>query len=332
MATLHTVESAPVPPAIVRSAPSGLDGSAAIPDRSVFRDCSDRLADVFEHDLFFIVGCEKSGTSWLQHLLNSHPQIVCRGESRIGLILLPLLRQAVEVWNQNQLLGESAAFTDAGFAHLARTAAALVLDHAWPVRARTKVIGEKTPGHAKVIDELATLFPHARFIHIVRDGRDGAVSGWHHNLHRGRPDFRQRFPRFADYARYYVQAHWLPYISSAQAFGSRCPRRYHEVRYEDLHRSPEMTTARMLEFLDVEGGEDAIAACVEGGSFEKLTHGRHRGEARNESHFRKGVVGDWRTTFDPVALSAFLCDGGRDMLVRLGYDANLEPTPMAQPA
>ncbi|MFW5652622.1 MAG: sulfotransferase family protein [Planctomycetota bacterium] len=285
-----------------------------------------RLSGVLDHDLFFIVGCEKSGTSWLQHLLNSHHQIACRGESRIGLILLPLLRQAIEVWNQNHLLGKQGSLDEAAWQHFARTAAALVFDQSWPIRPHTRVIGEKTPGHAKAIADLSSIFPQAKFIHIIRDGRDGVVSGWHHNMHRGKPDFRQRFPRFADYTRYFVQAHWLPYIASARAFGSQHPARYHELRYEDLHSAPETTVERLLAFLNVDAAPEHVQACIESGSFSKLSKGRDRGEEKADSHFRKGVVGDWRNVFDDTALEAFMAAGGREMLQVLGYDIHAQVT------
>ncbi|MCK5360723.1 MAG: sulfotransferase, partial [Gammaproteobacteria bacterium] len=34
-----------------------------------------------DRKLFFIVGMPKSGTTWVQHVLNNHSDIICRGES-----------------------------------------------------------------------------------------------------------------------------------------------------------------------------------------------------------------------------------------------------------
>ena len=43
-------------------------------------------------------------------------------------------------------------------------------------------IGERSPSNTKHLDRLDALFPKAKFIQIVRDGRDCSVSVWFHNL------------------------------------------------------------------------------------------------------------------------------------------------------
>lgn len=48
-------------------------------------------------------------------------------------------------------------------------------------RSRSKPLaGDKTPGHVRRIPELHALWPRAKFVHIVRDGRDVGLSvlGW----------------------------------------------------------------------------------------------------------------------------------------------------------
>src|SRR5690606_17498822 len=98
--------------------------------------------------------------------------------------------------------------------HLFATAVGLSFKR-WVGDASVECIGEKTPEHALCIGALDQVFPESRFIHIIRDGRDAAVSGWFHNLRKAGPQFRQRFPEMANYVEYLLKAHWLPYIEQA---------------------------------------------------------------------------------------------------------------------
>ena len=54
----------------------------------------DRLDAVLQKDLFFLVGVGKSGTTWLQKLLDGHPEISCNGEGHFVDVLLPQLQDA----------------------------------------------------------------------------------------------------------------------------------------------------------------------------------------------------------------------------------------------
>jgi len=75
--------------------------------------------DLLQKDLFFIFGYPKSGTTWVQHLLNGHPEIWCGGES-LFTRFMPLLEQAAEQYNErvarinehNQNNRNYAQFTD----------------------------------------------------------------------------------------------------------------------------------------------------------------------------------------------------------------------------
>jgi len=302
----------------------------------VFQSGADRIRYILDDfDLFFIVGCEKSGTTWVQHLLNGHPEICCRGESRFGPIYMPLLAQTINNYNQQQSIGPENTVSNQDFDYLVVSTLALLMSH-WlespeaqnsPVPIR--VLGEKSPGHAKGIATLARLFPKAKFIHIVRDGRDGAVSGWFHNQRKSRlPDFNKRFPTFRDYVEYFVRYHWLEYIKHSAAFGRSCPERYFELRYEDLKSEPTGLIRSMLEFLKVSSDTKAITQCEEAGSFGKLAGGRKPGQEDAGSHFRKGITGDWKNHFDEASLQTFMQYGG-SLLEHYGYETTSTPVTEA---
>lgn len=86
----------------------------------------------------FIVGCARSGTSWLRAMLSSHSQVEVHGEDGRCLRGLPA----------------PAAYDKAGKLYA----------------------GEKHPGYSFVMPHVERLFPDARFVHIIRDGVDVASS------------------------------------------------------------------------------------------------------------------------------------------------------------
>lgn len=97
--------------------------------------------------------------------------------------------------------------------------------------------GDKTPGYITIIPQLAQIFPGARFIHLLRDGRDVAKSfqatGWFGPwLH----DSTAEWTKALDY-----QERWGRSYLAAQML---------QVRYEELVRQPEETVGRICGFLD----------------------------------------------------------------------------------
>ncbi len=277
-----------------------------------------RIDKLLSKQVFFIVGCQKSGTTWVERLLNGHPDIRCHGEAYFGPVLMPLIQQAIQSYNQRQKAGDQGLFTNDDLRELLRTAVGLSFMR-WLGDDDVKVIGEKTPEHALCMNPLSECFPNAKFIHITRDGRDVCVSGWFHNQRKAGPDFAKRFPDLNAYIQYTVTQHWLPYIQHAKQFGQQHPDRYHELRYEDLHTDPVNQTRAMLTFLGVEDSGAATEACLEAGSFQKLTEGRDRGEEDKQSFFRKGVIGDWQNHFDDSNLAAYKQAAG-DLPAKLGYE------------
>lgn len=285
--------------------------------RALFARQAAEADRVLAMDHFFIVGCQKTGTTWLQALLNGHPDICCSGEARLGGWLLPQLAQAVRSYNEGQRMGDLGSLDGDNVAQLFRVASALVMAK-WTSGRTVRFMGEKTPEHALCMNFLGQAFPGAKFIHTIRDPRDAAVSGWKHNLREGKPEFARQFPTFAAYVEYFAAQHYVRYVQSARAWGEANPARYTEVRYEDLHARPHDEARRALEFLGADASEAGVRACLEAGSFERLSGGRKRGEGDDASHFRKGLVGDWQSDFDEASLVALEKHAG-PMMRQLGY-------------
>lgn len=149
-----------------------------------------------EFPMFFLLGFAKSGTSWLTRTLNSHPEILCRGEgiffgrgSELGLqrgLITPTslygaladsenLRGWLEgsIWTRNDDV-------DQHLNNLTRMALKYVLGEKLAASGK-RIVGDKTPFvSTDDMAHISLLVPEAKVIHIIRDGRDITVSAMHH--------------------------------------------------------------------------------------------------------------------------------------------------------
>lgn len=284
-----------------------------------------RVNRLLEKDIFFIAGMPKSGTTWLQRILDGHPDICCGGEGHFPNMLGPKLQSALLEHNEyirlknRMLYGTSEGFPIFTLDHikfLFVSAVCLLLD-AQTAGRDYRCVGEKTPNNVRALPQLAELFPRAKFIHVIRDGRDGVVSGWHHVQRDTPEEARKQFPTFADYVASFAKQ-WAEITQIGRDFGRHNPGRYFEIRYEELHADPDAHLTRLLGFLGVDASPEAVALCRESGSFQRLSGGRAPGEEDKQSHFRKGVAGDWKNYFDDKNLSIFNREAGH-LLRELGY-------------
>jgi hypothetical protein len=283
------------------------------------------ITEVLAKDLFFIAGAIKSGTTWLQLMLDAHPQIACRGEGHFEHFLAPALQKSVINYNQAIKEKNKTIFREIqGFPLLTQEHLLFLLVSAIGLQLASyggdkevKAVGEKTPDNIRALPMLSQLFPNARFIHIIRDGRDVAVSGWFHNL-RVSPDWTmQTFGNLASYIET-IAPIWVKEIETGRQFGQAHPDRFLELRYEDLHRDTGNELLRLLEFLGVDASPDIVAMCCEATTFERLSGGRKHGDEDQRSHFRKGSVGDWQNHMDNPARNVFDKHAG-GLLQELGY-------------
>ncbi len=141
--------------------------------------------------MFFLGGAPRSGTTWLQYLLDSHPEVSCRGEGlfmkHLAAPLDALMQQRAQaVTEKNKTVFRHAdgyPLPDPGDADmLVGTAVLLALEHQRAGK-DCRAIGEKTPENVFFFARLKRLFPAAKFIAIARDPRDLLTSAWHY-FHR----------------------------------------------------------------------------------------------------------------------------------------------------
>lgn len=102
------------------------------------------------------------------------------------------------------------------------------------------------------------------------------------------------------------------------------------VRYEDLLHSPQDQFQRVLDYLQVKLPDQLKEAIIARNQFERLSGGRKfwkearkQGQEDPHSHFRKGIIGDWKNYLKPEHIVRFKQVAG-DKLIELGYEEDLD--------
>lgn len=273
------------------------------------------------------MGFMKSGTTWLQLLLDAHPEIACKGEAHFWDTFFEDLKEIAQRFNRKkQWLAENTFQGLEPFPGLAPEDLAAVMRLVIPrVLARAargkaaKLYGEKTPNTLHYIEPALAVFPQARFLHIVRDGRDAAVSCWFH-YQRVKPEqVRQRWGGSLQAFLETSAPQWAEETAKGHAAAARWPQRVIELRYEDLLERPEATLGGVLDFLGASSDPGILESCLAATDFAKLSGGRAAGEEARGSFFRKGVAGDWREHFD-AAMTARFGELAGEQLRAYGYE------------
>lgn len=273
----------------------------------------ERINRVFGKKVFFIVGLTRSGTDWLCSSLDAHPEIFCKGEGHITDVFYPLLGRAVGQHNEHsqklkgrlQAFGmqcEASDFTREELEFLAGTAIGLLLDR-WAGEADVKCIGEKTPEHALSMDLLDRMVPQAKFIHVIRDGRDEAVSSWDYSMQMNPQALTKKHPKFSGFVEAFVKS-WSGGVGKARSLGRGLGRRYMEVHCEDLLIEPDAVFNKLLPFLGLDVGPGEISLCA--------TKARQAAVADNG-------IGRWRDRFDEESQNLFQRHAG-ELMKLLEYD------------
>lgn len=268
----------------------------------------------------FVVGCYKSGTTWLQRSLDSHPEMVVKGESCAAWKLVPMLNQALVDFNTHQKQHNHAAITQlqnldclALYRSIINAQLLNYLNAAEQSSREIRVVGDKTPQHTVGIGILSGIYPEAKFVHIVRDPRDAAVSAWFH----GEP---LRFgPTIEEHTQTFLHKNWPVNVRNAALSGDALGHgRFCEIRYEDLLEDPVPTLQRLFAFCGV-GDDERVASDVASRcSFSAFTNGRTNGQEARGQFYRKGIAGDWKNHLDPDEVRGWCADIS-DLMDRYGY-------------
>jgi hypothetical protein len=170
-----------------------------------------------------------------------------------------------------------------------------------------RMVGDKSPGYVRYLPLLHGLWPQAKFVHIIRDGRDVCLSvlDWRKGVTSYSTFDDDPFTTTGVWWEWYVQL-------GREGAGEVGPALYHELRYESLVAEPERESARLCEFLGI--------------PYEASMLRFHEGRTSSKPGLSTksawlpvtGGLRDWRATMDADDVLRFEAAAG-DLLDELGY-------------
>jgi hypothetical protein len=285
------------------------------------------------HNIVFVVGCPRSGTTYLQKLLAAHPRIRTGQESDVfDLYIGPLLR----TWRRELQspsdgrggVGLGCYFLEKEFLAVVKEFLMGILQPMISGLQADEIFIEKTPSHALFIEEILELLPKASFIHVLRDARDVVAS----ILAASRSWGRGWAPRNARQA----ARLWLRHVETIERSKHQIPSgQFYEVRYEELWSTPYQVLKGLGEFIGLEWSDQEIEKAVCMNSFEAAKQGLGTpipkgGEFRRRtgpvvtdpSDFtRKGVPEGWRQDLSFIE-KFWVWMIARESMERVGYSWN----------
>jgi hypothetical protein len=268
-------------------------------------------------DFLFIIGSPRSGTTMLQILLANHPQVATTVELTLfSRYLGPWLQTwddevrnlREKQWQQ----GLPFVFEEAEFLGVARTLAEQTYGKVLAKKPGATHLLDKHPGYSLHVSAIKRLLPRARFLHVIRDGRDVSLSMVAAREKMGfgaatLPEAAVAWKRFVQAAR------------GAAQFGGD----YLEVRYEELLARGVETCTAVFEFCGLIAEPRWIAETLQANTFENMRDRQAAADPRvklHSGHYRKGEAGGWRTEMSASERFDFDRLAG-DLLRELGYAA-----------
>jgi hypothetical protein len=298
----------------------------------------------------FVVGVGRSGTTLLRMMLDAHPELAVPPETHFVndlLIAGEKIRMSPERLVKTVVHDRHRRWGDFGIdeeAYLERLQAIPRLNATDAVRAFYELYakqfgksrwGDKTPDYVKRVRRIGRALPESRFIHVIRDGRDVALS---HNKRIQRRGEKSRPPVPAGE----MARRWRKRIEKSRYDAESVGDRYIEIRYEDLVTDTEPTLRRVCELIEIDFApemldyhERAEERLQEMARDLPAGQGRPRrpGEERLQAHAllkeppQKERVATWKDEMSPEDVAEFEEIAG-PLLKELDYETTSAPTPL----
>ena len=301
----------------------------------------------FTRDKFFIFGHARSGTTLLMRLARIHPEVHSNYQAHF-FTRQPLLKSLVNTPEAEEWLTRKSNRWNQGgdLSPLVLRAAADLIMERDAAREGKRIVGDKSPSstiHGQAVRDMHAVYPDARLVYIVRDGRDVLISERFRNFveeskfltaedKRIIADLKADPVPFSDGRRSIftetfirrVALGWVKNVKETEDEGRRLfGDHYFGMRYEDLLTVSFDEMRKLWNFLGVQsvdaGLGEKIKAEMASNPDEEWQAKRNEGIA---SFLPKGQAGNWSRLFTEKDKSVFKEVAG-EMLIRWKYEKDL---------
>ena len=301
----------------------------------------------FPREKFFVMGHARSGTTLLMRLLRLHEEVHCNYQAHF-FSRKPMLKSLVDSPDAEEWLSRKSNRWNQGrdLSPLVLRATADFIMERDAAREGKHIVGDKSPSstiHGQIVRDTHLIYPDAKIIYIVRDGRDVLTSERFRNFveeskfltsedKRIMADLRTDPAPFSDGRRSIftetsirnIAKRWVDDLNEIDEESKRLyGENYISLRYEDMLSNPFAELSRLWKFLDVKKVDSALEKqLVEEMSSnpdEEWQAKRNEGIA---SFLPKGQAGNWQRLFTARDKALFKEIAG-DVLTKWGYEKDL---------
>ena len=302
----------------------------------------------FPREKFFIFGHARSGTTLLMRLARLHPEVHCNYQAHF-FTRQPLLKSLVDSPGAEEWLKRKSNRWNLGrdLSPLVLRAAADFIMERDAAKEGKHIVGDKSPSstiHGQAVRDMHAVYPDAKLVYIVRDGRDVLVSERFRNFVEESKfltsedkviieELRKDHSQFTNGTRSIfteafirrVAKGWVTNLQEIEDEGKRLfGKNYFALRYEDLLEHPFEELTLLWNFLGVKEIDSSlqgkIKAEMESNPDEEWQAKRNEGIA---SFLPKGNAGNWKSLFTAKDKSVFKEVAG-EMLVKWKYEKDLD--------
>jgi hypothetical protein len=265
------------------------------------------MSDAQQNGHIFVGGAGRSGTTLMRVLLDAHRRICCGPELKVLPQIAELYQLVSGLPAEMQGYGNTLADIQGYFRQFVENLSGNFRRASGKPR-----WAEKTPHNAVFMATLGTIFPDARFIHLIRDGRDVACSlltmNWIDPRTGDKLGYVQNITNAARYWRDVVRH------ARSQAAKPMMTGRVIEVRYEALVTGTEGTMRKVLDFL----GEAWDPAILDAHKKDRTREPHESSSDQVTKPVYDTSIGRWKRHMSPADKAAFKSEAG-SLLKDLGY-------------
>lgn len=303
------------------------------------------IKQFFPREKFFILGHARSGTTILMRLTRLHPEVHCNYQAHF-FTRAPMLKSLVDTPEAAEWLSRKSNRWNRGrdLSPLVMRAAADFIMERDAAREGKRIVGDKSPSstiHGQVVRDAHAIYPDAKLIYIIRDGRDVLISERFRNFvedskfltaedRRIIADLKRDQTPFTDGTRSIftdtfirqIAQRWAEDVNEIDAEGRRLyGKNYFSLRYEDLLTDPFTEMQKLWAFLGV-STEASLETEIQKEMGQNLDEEWQARRASDIASFLpKGKAGNWRNMFTAHDRAVFKEIAG-EVLVKWGYETS----------